>query len=97
MNDSTLPGYAEVIKRHARDKHVCIGSLADVAPRNCDVCFTPESRHCSLRLARPLSANNGHHFLNPARRLLIQLRHSALETLGSNQYSVHARSSALLG
>jgi hypothetical protein len=37
---------------------VCNGSLADVAVRSSHVRFTPESRHCGVRLSCPLRATN---------------------------------------
>jgi ribosomal protein L37AE/L43A len=40
--------------------NVCYGSKADMTPSNCDVCFTPKSRHRSARWQCPLCANSGH-------------------------------------
>ena len=39
---------------------VRFGSLADISERTRNVRFTPQSRHSSARVARPLRANSGH-------------------------------------
>ena len=41
--------------------NVRYGSLADITSRPRRVRYSPQSGHSSVRLARPLSANSGHH------------------------------------
>ena len=46
---------------------VRFGSLADITARPRHVCFTPESRHSSVRVGCPKSAKSGHRCATSAR------------------------------